>query len=98
MFPLPYFESHPFLKNAQCQTHLSADLVYKNTLCSNHIEDSEQCQCADESMKVEVQLCENGHGGNFYIHRFDEISMCASAICVQNNSNNITGEYISMVA
>lgn len=77
---------------------LAAGVVVTNTLCANYefrLSSTDQCSCdsdwADRAVTVDVQLCEEGHGGSFYIHKFDSISSCPSALCVQEHPRGVNG-------
>ncbi len=44
--------------------------------------------CTEEwDAEVDVRLC-NGHGGRFYIYRFDNPPGCPTGFCVEENENN----------
>ena len=79
----------------------AAGVTISNTLCANYgTGTTGQCEChsswSDGSKKVDVQLCEDGHGGNFYIHRFDEVPACNIGFCVKDHPNGVNGEWFAM--
>ena len=62
-----------------------------NRLCANYGDG--KC-CTDQwEAYVDVELCsDGGHGGSFYVYRFDEPEGCTMAFCVEDHPNGINGE------